>query len=74
MNSSGMASRLHAPVEPAGRASARDRTPAAGVRCPAARGKQITDMIHEFVDAAEVDWSRQEGDQVDVQVAAVRSD
>ena len=46
---------------------------AGGVRGPAARGEQLTDMVHKFADAAEVDWSRQEGDQVDVQLAAVRS-
>ena len=34
---------------------------AAGVRGPAARGKQLTDMVHKFVDAAKVEWSRQEG-------------
>ena len=46
---------------------------AAGVRGPAARGKQLTDTVHKFVSAAKVDWSRQEGDQLDVQLAAVRS-
>jgi hypothetical protein len=46
---------------------------AAGVRGPAARGEQLTDLVHKFADAAEVDWSRQEGDQVDVQLSAVRS-
>jgi hypothetical protein len=46
---------------------------AAGVRGPAARGEQLTDLVHEFADAAEVDWSRQEGDQADVQLSAVRS-
>jgi lipid A 3-O-deacylase len=46
---------------------------AAGVRGPAARGEQITDAVHKFADAAEVDWSRQEGDQVDIQLSAVRS-
>jgi hypothetical protein len=46
---------------------------AAGVRGPAAQGEHLTKFVHKFVDAAEVDWSRQEGDQVDVQLAAVRS-
>ena len=46
---------------------------AAGVRGPAAQGESLTRFVHKFVDAAEVDWSRQEGDQVDVQLAAVRS-
>jgi hypothetical protein len=44
-----------------------------GVRGPAARGKQLTEAVHKFADAAEVDWSRQEGDQVDIQLVAVRS-
>ena len=46
---------------------------AAGVRGPAAQGESLTEFVHKFVDAAEVDWSRQEGDQFDIQVAAVRS-
>ena len=46
---------------------------AAGVRGPAAQGERLTSFVHKFVDAAEVDWSREEGDQVDVQLAAVRS-
>jgi hypothetical protein len=46
---------------------------AAGVRGPAAQGESLTEFVHKFVDAAEVDWSRQEGDQFDIQLAAVRS-
>jgi hypothetical protein len=44
-----------------------------GVRGPSARGKESTDAIHEVVPAPYVDWSRQEGDQLDAQVAAVRT-
>ena len=46
---------------------------AGGVRGPAAQGERLTEFVHKFVDAAEVDWSRQEGNQVDIQLAAVRS-
>ena len=46
---------------------------AVGVRGPSALGEQVTDIAHKWADAAEVDWSREEGDQVDVQFAAVRS-
>ena len=46
---------------------------AAGVRGPAAQGEHLTSFVHKFVDAAKVDWGRQEGDQVDVQLSAVRS-
>jgi hypothetical protein len=46
---------------------------AAGVRGPSALGEQVTDIAHHWADAAEVDWSRQEGDEIDVQVSAVRS-
>jgi hypothetical protein len=46
---------------------------AAGVRGPSALGEQVTDIAHKWADAAEVDWSRQEGDEIDVQVSAVRS-
>jgi hypothetical protein len=46
---------------------------AVGVRGPAARGKESTDAIHEVVPAPYVDWSRQEGDQVDASIAGVRS-
>lgn len=46
---------------------------AAGVRGPSALGEQVTDAAHKWADAAEVDWSRQEGDQADIQLAAVRS-
>jgi lipid A 3-O-deacylase len=44
-----------------------------GVRGPSALGEQVTDIAHKWADAADVDWSREEGDQVDVQLAAVRS-
>lgn len=46
---------------------------AAGVRGPSALGEQVTDAAHKWASAAEVDWSRQEGDQADIQLAAVRS-
>ena len=46
---------------------------AAGVRGPSALGEQVTDIAHKWADAAEVDWSRQEGDEIDVHFAAVRS-
>ena len=46
---------------------------ALGVRGPSALGEQVTDIAHKWADAAEVDWSRQERDELDVQLAAVRS-
>ena len=46
---------------------------AVGVRGPSALGEQVTDIAHKWADAAEVDWSRQEGDEIDVQFSAVRS-
>lgn len=46
---------------------------AAGVRGPSALGEEVTDMAHKWADAAKVDWSRQEGDEIDVQLSAVRS-
>lgn len=46
---------------------------AIGVRGPSALGEQSTREIHRYVPAPYVDWSRQEGDQLDAQVAAVRS-
>jgi hypothetical protein len=44
-----------------------------GVRGPAAGGRQILRAVHEIIDAREIDWSRQEPDRLDVQLAAVRS-
>ena len=46
---------------------------AVGVRGPSALGEEVTDIAHKWADAADVDWSRQEGDEIDVQAAAVRS-
>lgn len=46
---------------------------AAGVRGPSALGEQVTDIAHKWADAAKVDWSRQEGDEIDVQLSAARS-
>ena len=46
---------------------------AIGVRGPSALGEQVTDIAHKWADAANVDWSREESDQVDVQAVAVRS-
>jgi hypothetical protein len=44
-----------------------------GVRGPSALGEQVTEIAHKWADAAVVDWSRQEGDEIDVQLSAVRS-
>jgi len=44
-----------------------------GVRGPAAGGRQILRAVHEIIDAREIDWSRQESDRLDVQLAVVRS-
>jgi lipid A 3-O-deacylase len=44
-----------------------------GVRGPAAGGRQILKAVHEIIGAREIDWSRQESDRLDVQLAAVRS-
>jgi lipid A 3-O-deacylase len=46
---------------------------AAGVRGPAALGRQATEAIHRLIPAPEVDWSRQLENRFDAQVAAVRS-
>jgi lipid A 3-O-deacylase len=46
---------------------------AVGVRGPSALGEQVTDIAHKWADAADVDWSRQEGDQIDVQLSGVRT-
>jgi hypothetical protein len=46
---------------------------ALGVRGPSARGRESTDLIHQVIPAPEVDWSQQEGDRFDGQVAFVRS-
>ena len=46
---------------------------AAGVRGPAALGRQATEAIHRLVPAPEVDWSRQLENRFDGQLAAVRS-
>src|SRR5205085_10770365 len=46
---------------------------ALGVRGPAAEGERTTDFVHRLVPAPEVDWRREEGDRVDVQLTAVRS-
>jgi hypothetical protein len=44
-----------------------------GVRGPSAIGRQATEGIHRIVPAPKVDWSRQDSDRVDIQLAAVRS-
>ena len=46
---------------------------AAGVRGPAAQGEEVTEFIHRFVSASPIVWSRQERNQFDAQLAAVRS-
>jgi hypothetical protein len=46
---------------------------ALGVRGPSAQGERITRFIHRLVPAAKVDWSREEGDRFDAQLAATRS-
>lgn len=46
---------------------------ALGVRGPAALGRQTTDLIHRLVPAPEIDWSRQDSNRFDGQVAAVRT-
>ncbi len=45
----------------------------AGVRGPAALGRQTTQAIHRLIPAPEVDWSRQLENRFDAQIAAVRS-
>ena len=46
---------------------------ALGVRGPAAQGRRATDLVHRWVPAPEVDWTREEPNRLDVQMAAVRS-
>ncbi len=46
---------------------------AAGVRGPAALGKEATENIHHLIPAPAVDWSRQLENEVDVHVAYTRS-
>ena len=46
---------------------------AVGVRGPSAQGRRATEFVHRLIPAPEVDWSREESDRLDAQVAAVRS-
>lgn len=46
---------------------------ALGVRGPAALGRQTTELIHKVISAPEVDWSQQDGNRFDAQLAAVRT-
>ena len=46
---------------------------AAGVRGPAALGRQTTEAIHRLIPAPEVDWSRQLENRFDVQLAIART-
>ncbi|MEO7741947.1 MAG: lipid A-modifier LpxR family protein [Usitatibacter sp.] len=46
---------------------------ALGVRGPAALGRQTTDFIHRLVPAPQIDWSRQDSNRFDGQVAMVRT-
>jgi lipid A 3-O-deacylase len=46
---------------------------AVGVRGPSAQGRRATEFVHRLVPAPEVDWSREDSDRLDAQVAAVRS-
>lgn len=46
---------------------------AAGVRGPAALGRQTTEAIHRLIPAPVVDWSRQLENRFDAQLSAVRS-
>ena len=46
---------------------------ALGVRGPSAEGERSTDFVHRLVPAPDVDWSREDGDRVDVQLTAARS-
>ena len=46
---------------------------ALGVRGPAAQGRRATGLAHRLVAAPEVDWTREEPNRIDVQLAAVRS-
>jgi len=45
----------------------------AGVRGPSALGRQVTEAIHRLVTASRIEWSRQEPDRFDFQLAAVRT-
>jgi hypothetical protein len=45
----------------------------AGVRGPAALGRQASDVVHEVIAGPRIDWSRQLPNRPDVQVAAVRT-
>ena len=45
----------------------------AGVRGPAAHGRQTTELVHRLVPAPEVDWSREEDNRFAIQAAATRS-
>ncbi|HUP31151.1 MAG TPA: lipid A-modifier LpxR family protein, partial [Usitatibacter sp.] len=46
---------------------------AAGVRGPAAQGERVAEFIHRVFPARDVDWSRERPNELDVQLAAVRS-
>jgi lipid A 3-O-deacylase len=46
---------------------------AAGVRGPAALGRQVTEAVHRIIPAPEVDWSRQLPNEYDVQVVWART-
>ena len=46
---------------------------AIGVRGPAAQGRRATDLVHRLIAAPEVDWTREEPNRIDIQLAAVRS-
>lgn len=46
---------------------------AAGVRGPAALGRQSTDIVHRFIAAPDVDWSRQLPNEYDAQVVWTRT-
>lgn len=44
-----------------------------GVRGPAALGEQATDLVHQLVPSRDIDWSREEGNQVDASATFSRS-
>jgi hypothetical protein len=46
---------------------------ALGVRGPSAQGRRTTQAVHHLVPAPAVDWTREEGDRIDAQVTAARS-
>jgi hypothetical protein len=56
-----------------GAACFQTRELAVGVRGPSAEGERATDAVHRLVPAPEVDWRREEGDRVDAQLTAARS-